>query len=118
MFGMLSSRSRETAISFRSSEAAVCFQPRCSKTVFSGWNASGMKARNPPVSSWSVAQPEQVVDPLGVGLDVPVEHRAVRRDAEAVRGAMDVEPVVGMLLARRDEPAHSVGEDLRTAAGQ
>ena len=52
-FGMLSRSSRETAINLRSSEAAVCFQPRCSKTVFSGWNASGMNARKPPVSSCS-----------------------------------------------------------------
>src|SRR6266540_1553677 len=50
-FGMLSSSSRDTAMSFRSSEPVVCFQPRRSKTVFSGWNASGMKARKPPVLS-------------------------------------------------------------------
>ena len=29
----------------------VNFQPRRSKTVFSGWNGSGMKAMKPPVSS-------------------------------------------------------------------
>ena len=42
----------------------------------------------------------------------------MRRDPEPVRGAMDVEPVVGVLLAGRHEPAHAVGEDLRAAAGQ
>ena len=115
-FGTLSRRSRETAIIFRSSEPAVCRQPRRSKTVFSGWKASGMKARKPPVSSCSVAQAQQVVDPLLVGLDVPVEHRAVRRDAEPVRGAVGVEPEVRVLLARRDQPAHAVGEDLGPAA--
>ena len=64
------------------------------------------------------AQPEQVVDALLVRLHVPVEHRAVRRDAERVGVAMDVEPLVGVLLAGRDEPPHSVGEDLGAAARQ
>ena len=96
----------------------MCFQPRLSKTVFSGWNASGMNARKPPGLVLELAQPEQVVDALLVGLDVPVEHRAVRRDPEPVRGAVDVEPVVRMLLAGRDEPPDAVGEDLGAAAGQ
>ena len=52
--GMLSSSSRETAIIFRSSAPVVKRKPRRSKTVFSGWKASGMKERKPPVSScWS-----------------------------------------------------------------
>ena len=51
MFGTLSSISRETASIFRSSAPVVCRQPRRSKTVFSGWKASGMKARKPPVRS-------------------------------------------------------------------
>ena len=65
-----------------------------------------------------LAQPKQVVDPLRVGLDVPVQHRAVRRDPEPVRRPVDVEPVVRMLLAGRDEPAHAIREDLGAAAGQ
>ena len=44
MFGTLSSRSRETAITFRSSAPVVWCQPRRSKTVFSGWKASGTNA--------------------------------------------------------------------------
>ena len=51
MFGMLSSSSRDTAIIFRSSAPVVNLKPRRSKTVFSGWNASGMNARKPPVAS-------------------------------------------------------------------
>ena len=54
MFGMLSSISRETASIFRSAAPVWKVKPRRSKTVFSGWNASGMKARKPPVlSCWS-----------------------------------------------------------------
>ena len=64
------------------------------------------------------AQPEQVVDPLLVRLDVAVEHRAVRRDAEPVRRVVGAEPEVGVLLAGRDELAHAVGEDLGAAARQ
>src|SRR5579884_2192075 len=48
-----------------------------------------------------LAQPQQVVDPLLVGLDVAVEHRALRRDPEPVRGVVYVEPLVGVLLAGR-----------------
>src|SRR6478609_2642001 len=63
-----------------------------------------------------VAQPQQVVDALLVGLDVAVEHGALGRDPELVRGVVDVEPLVGVLLAGRDEGAHAVGEDLSAAA--
>ena len=63
-----------------------------------------------------VAEAEQVLDPLLVGLDVPVEERAVRRDPQPVRGVVDVEPDVRVLLAGRDEPPHAVGEDLGAAA--
>ena len=115
---MLSSRSLDTAIIFRSSEPAVNVQPRRSKTVFSGWKASGMKARKPPVAILLLAQAEQVVDPLLVRLDVPVEHRAVGRDPEPVRGVVDVEPDLRALLARGDEPPHPLGEDLRAAPGE
>ena len=63
-----------------------------------------------------VAEPQQVVDALLVRLDVPVEHRAVRRDAECVCVVVDVEPIFGGLLAGCDQPAHALGEDLRAAA--
>ena len=65
-----------------------------------------------------VAEPEDVVDTLLVGLDVPVEHRAVRRDPDPVRRVVDVEPDLGGLLARSDEPTHTVGEHLGAAARQ
>ena len=65
-----------------------------------------------------VAQPEDVVDPLLVRLDVAVEHRAVRRDPEPVCGVVDVEPDLRALLAGRYEPAHAVGEDLGAASGK
>ncbi len=62
-----------------------------------------------------LAEPEDVVDPLLVRLDVPVEHRAVRRDPHAVGRVVDVEPDVRMFLARRDQRPDAVGEDLRAA---
>ena len=65
-----------------------------------------------------LAQPQQVVDPFFVRLDVSVQHRAMRRDAEPVRSVVRVEPVVGMLLPRRDQLAHAVGEDLGAPARQ
>ena len=63
-----------------------------------------------------VAQPEEMLDPLLVGLDMAVEERAVRRHPEPVRGVVDVEPDVRVLLAGRDEPPHAVGEHLGAAA--
>ena len=75
-----------------------------------------MNARKPPVAVLLVAEAEDVVDALLVRLDVAVEHRAVRRDPEPVRRVVDVEPDLRGLLARRDEPAHAVGEDLGAAA--
>ncbi len=65
-----------------------------------------------------VAQPQHVVDALLVGLDVTVEQRAVRRDTHSVCRVVHVEPLVGMLLAGRDQLAHAVGEDLGAAPGQ
>ena len=118
MFGMLSSIRRETASIFRSAAPVWKVKPRRSKTVFAGWNASGMKREEAAGLVLLVAQAQQVVDPLLVGLDVPVEERAVRRDAQPVRGVVDVEPDVRVLLAGRDEPADAVGEDLGAAAGE
>ena len=115
---MLSSMSRETAIIFRSSVPADVLPAapledgvlRVERERDEREEAAGLVLQ--------VAQAEQVVDPLLVGLDVAVEHRAVRRDAEAVRRAVRLEPDVRMLLAGRDQPAHAVGEDLGAAAGQ
>jgi hypothetical protein len=62
-----------------------------------------------------IPQPQQVVDPLLVGLDMPVQHRAVRRDPQAMRRVVREEPEVRMLLPRRDQPPDAVGEHLRAA---
>ena len=75
-----------------------------------------MNERKPASLVLLVAQPQQVVDALLVRLDVAVEHRALGRDPEPVRGVVDVEPLVGMLLARRDQRADAVGEDLGASA--
>ena len=101
--------SLDTASTFRSSAPVVCRKPRRSKTVFSGWNASGTKARNPPVLVLLLAQAQKMVDTFLVRLDVAVQHHAVRRDAEPVRGVVRVEPVVGMLLAGSDEKSGARG---------
>ena len=63
-----------------------------------------------------LAQPHEVIDPLLVGLDVVVEHRAVRRQADRVRDPVRLDPDVGVLFARRDDLAHAVGEHLGAAA--
>ncbi len=65
-----------------------------------------------------LAEAEQVLDPLLVGLDMAVEERAVGRDPEPMRRVVDVEPDVRVLLARRDEAADAVGEHLGAAAGE
>ena len=92
-------------------------QPRRSKTVFSGMERERDEREEAARAVLLVAQAEDVVDPLLVGLDVPVQHRAVRRDPEPMRRVVHVEPDLGRLLARRDEPAHAIGEDLRATAG-
>ncbi len=68
-------------------------------------------------SCWS-RQPEQMLDPLLVGLDVPVEQRAMGRDPQPVSRVVHVEPLVRMLLAGRDQATHAVREHLRAPAGQ
>ena len=59
-----------------------------------------------------------MVDTFLVGLDVAVEHRAVGRDAQAMRRVVRQEPEVRMLLAGRNEPAHAICEHLGAAARQ
>ena len=49
---------------------------------------------------------------------VPVHHRRRGRQAEAVRGAHDVEPLVGVRFAGRDSPPHPVVEDFGSGSGQ
>src|ERR1035437_5272386 len=64
-----------------------------------------------------LAEAQKVVDTLLVRLDVPVEHGALRRDAEPVRRVVHVEPVLRRLLAGSDQRTYTVGEDLCAAAG-
>ncbi len=64
-----------------------------------------------------VADAEEVVDPLLVGLDRPVEHRDVRLHALEVAEARDLEPPLAVDLVRADDVADPLREDLRSAAG-
>ena len=113
---MLSSISRDTAWTRSVSVAVGGGSLRI--WLLSGWNASGMNAWKPPVSSCSAARPQHVIDALLVGLDVAVEHRHVRPHAELVRDAVDGEVAVGVRLVVRDLLAHARREDLGSAAGQ
>ena len=65
-----------------------------------------------------LAQLEQVVDAVFVVLDVAVEHGGVRLEADLVRGARGVEPLVAVNLVIADDVADAVGKDLGAAAGQ
>ena len=64
------------------------------------------------------AQCEQMIDAVLERLDVPVEHRAVRWDAELVGFAMDREPFVATELAVGDRRARGRREHLGAAAWQ
>ena len=114
---MLSSSRRETAITFRSSRAGREAEAAPLEDGVLGVERERDEREEAAGLVLLVAQPQQVVDALLVGLDVAVEHRALRRDPQPVRGVVHVEPLVGVLLARRDERAHAVGEDLGAAAG-
>ena len=64
------------------------------------------------------AQLQQVVDAVFVIFDVAVQHRGIRFQADLVRGARRVEPLVAVNLVIADDVADAVGKDLRAAAGQ
>ena len=65
-----------------------------------------------------LAEPDQVVDAVVRLLDVAVEHRAVRAQAELVGRAVDFEPAAGVGLVLADLVADFGMEDLGPAAGQ
>ena len=65
-----------------------------------------------------LAQPQQVVDAVVIVLDVAVEHRAVRAQAQFMGGAMDVEPFRGVGLVLANPVAHLRMKNLRAAARQ
>ena len=64
------------------------------------------------------AQAYQVIDAVLVVLDVAVEHGAVGVQAQLVRGARGLEPLVAVDLVIADDAAHALVEDLGAAAGQ
>ena len=65
-----------------------------------------------------LAEPDQVVDPVLGLVDVAVEHRRVRVQAELVGRPVDVEPDLGRRLGAADLLADLGVEDLGAAAGQ
>ena len=93
----------------------VKFQPRRGRVL--GVERERDEPRESAGLVLQVAQPDEVVHAVLDRLDVPVENRRVRADAEPVCRSMGVSiQMSGVLLAGRDEPAHAVGEDLRAAA--
>ena len=65
-----------------------------------------------------VAQHRHVLDPVGRGLDVTVEHRAVGRNAELVRLAVHPDPLFAGELPVGDRGPHRRAEHFRAATGQ
>src|SRR5262250_42702 len=65
-----------------------------------------------------LAQTHEMLDPLCHGLDVAVEHGGVGLDAQGMRDAVDLQPAVGVGLAREAQLLlQALREDLRAAAG-
>ena len=77
-----------------------------------------MNATKPCVSSCSFAQLQQVIDALFVGFDVAVEHGGVGAQADLMRRARDVEPLLPADLVIADDFAHARMENFGAAAGQ
>src|SRR5213592_1083533 len=59
-----------------------------------------------------------MLDAVFNGLDVPVEHRTVRADAQAMSGAMDLYPIFTRQLLVGDGHPHALSEDLGATARQ
>ncbi len=64
------------------------------------------------------ARPQQVASPVLGRLDVPEHDRHVRAQADAVRGCVHGEPLVGRDLVRADHRAHLVVQDLGGGPGK
>ena len=64
------------------------------------------------------AQAHQVVGAVLVVLDVAVEHGAVGAQAQLVRRARGLDPLVAVDLVIADDAPHALVEDLGAAAGQ
>ena len=65
-----------------------------------------------------LAQQQQVLDALLFGFDMAVKHGRVRAQAELVRGARDVQPLLAAHLVVADHFAHPRVENFGAAAGQ
>src|SRR5262249_21469110 len=77
----------------------------------------GDEREEAPARVLLLAQPDEVLDALGHGFDVTVEHGGVGLEAEGVRDAVDLEPAIGVGLAREAQLfLQTLGEDLRAAA--
>ena len=70
----------------------------------------------PPRLVLHLTQARQVVDLLFDVFHVAVEHGRVRRQAAAVGGGGDLEPVLTVGLGPEQILVHAIGEDLRTAS--
>ncbi len=78
----------------------------------------GHEGQEAPGHVLLLAEPEQVVHPLGHRLHVAVEHGRVGLDPQGVRDAVDLAPALGVGLARVAQlPGQPGREDLRAAAG-
>ncbi len=116
MCGTLSRSSRDTAIVRSASIAVGAGKPFI--PLPSGWNASGMNACMPDVSSCRCAQTQQMVDAVLERFDVPVEHRRVGPDAQQVGHAVHFEPLVAGRLVVGDARTDIRVEDLGATARQ
>src|SRR5262245_56845768 len=63
-----------------------------------------------------LAQPQQMVDAVIGVLDVSIQHRAIGPEAQAMRSAMDVEPLAGVRLVLANLAADLRMENLGPAA--
>ena len=116
MFGMLSSTSRDTRCHLQVVGARRELESAALEDGVLRMERERDEREEPAGRILLLAQSQHVVDALFVGLDVTVEQRAMRRDPHLVRGVVNVEPVLGRLLAGRDQLAHARREDLGAAA--
>ena len=96
----------------------MCGNSRNSRVTPSGHERERDEPREPARLVLQLAQPPQMPDALGHRLDVPEEHRTGAPPAQAVPGAVRLDPFVAGFLAPADAVAHAVVENFRAAAGQ
>ena len=78
----------------------------------------GTNSVNPPVSRCRLARAKKVRHPTVDPLDRTEHDRDVRAQADLVRGAVHLEPLVGIDLVRAEDRAHLVVEDLGGGTGK